>query len=95
MLLSDLHFNMLSLFPGPKIKRNQREQYETTTVHRDLCTVDYFLLHEKQQQQQQNTKERGILQIDTKFLNFFFWSNFWSKLWPNHQIYTFPDYRKL
>ena len=48
-------------FPGPKIKRNQREQYETTTVHRDLCAVDYFVFHEKQQQQQQNTWEKGIL----------------------------------
>ena len=38
--LSDLHFNMLSFFPGPKIKRNQAEQYESTTVHRDLRTVD-------------------------------------------------------
>lgn len=59
--LSDLHFNMLSFFPGPRIKRNQREQYESTTVHRDLCAVDYFVFHEKQQQQQRNTWEKGIL----------------------------------
>ena len=96
-VISDLVFDTL-FFPGPKIKRNQREQYESTTVHRDLCPVDCFVFHERQQQQQQNSWERGAqLQIKTKVLNFYFWSNSWpialTELSNLHD--TFPHYHKL
>ena len=97
ILCHSVTYSLTHFFPGPKIKQNRREHYETTTVHRDLCTVDYFVFHERQQQQQQNSWERGILQIKTKFLNFYFWSNFWpialTELSNLHD--TFPGYHKL